>query len=104
MTFFLAKKVNYRTYVPVPYLVTALCNTICYCCILLHQDVTSMYTVLSIAGPKSKELMDEMTGTDMSMHPFTYREVNVGYASGVMVLAVTNTGKRFEDFFFLLQL
>jgi len=52
-----------------------------------------MYTVLSIAGPKSKELMDEMTGTDMTMHPFTYREVNVGYASGVMVLAVTNTGK-----------
>jgi len=27
------------------------------------------------------------------MHPFTYREVNVGYASGVMVLAVTNTGE-----------
>jgi pyruvate dehydrogenase phosphatase regulatory subunit len=52
-----------------------------------------MYTVLSIAGPKSKELMDEMTGTDMAMHPFTYREVNVGYASGVMVLAVTNTGE-----------
>jgi pyruvate dehydrogenase phosphatase regulatory subunit len=63
-----------------------------------------MYTVLSIAGPKSKELMDEMTGTDMSMHPFTYREVNVGYASGVMVLAVTNTGKGFGDFFFFLQL
>jgi pyruvate dehydrogenase phosphatase regulatory subunit len=62
-----------------------------------------MYTVLSIAGPKSKELMDEMTGTDMSMHPFTYREVNVGYASGVMVLAVTNTGKRFGHFFFFLQ-
>jgi hypothetical protein len=55
-----------------------------------------MYTVLSIAGPKSKELMDEMTGTDMTMHPFTYREVNVGYASGVMVLAVTNTGQLYK--------
>jgi len=57
------------------------------------QDVTSMYTVLSIAGPKSKDLMEEMSGSDMTMHPFTYREVNVGYASGVMVLAVTNTGE-----------
>ena len=28
MTFLLAKKVNYRTYVPVPYLATALFNTL----------------------------------------------------------------------------
>ena len=50
--------------------------------------------------PKSEEeeLMDEMTGTDMTMHPFTYREVNVGYASGVMVLAVTNTGKLQQSY------
>ena len=32
-----------------------------------------MYTVLSIAGPKSKDLMEEMSGSEMSMHPFTYR-------------------------------
>merc|ERR1719309_1324338 len=57
------------------------------------QDVTSMYTVLSIAGPKSKDLMEELSGEDMTMHPFTYKEVNVGYASGVMVMAVTNTGE-----------
>ena len=58
----------------------------------LH-DVTSMYTVLSLAGPKSKDLMEEMSGESMSTHPFTYKEVNVGYASGVMVMAVTNTGE-----------
>merc|ERR1719147_465707 len=57
------------------------------------QDVTSMYTVLSLAGPKSKDLMKELSGESMSMHPFTYKEVNVGYASGVMVMAVTNTGE-----------
>ena len=57
------------------------------------QDVTSMYTVLSLAGPKSKDLMEELSGESMSMHPFTYKEVNVGYASGVMVMAVTNTGE-----------
>jgi len=57
------------------------------------QDVTSMYTVLSVAGPKSKDLMEELSGEPMTMHPFTYKEVNVGYASGVMVMAVTNTGE-----------
>ena len=57
------------------------------------QDVTSMYTVLSIAGPKSKDLMEELSGEDMGLQPFTYREINVGYASGVMVMAVTNTGE-----------
>ena len=57
------------------------------------QDVTSMHTVLSIAGPKSKDLMEELSGEDMDMPLFTYREVNVGYASGVTVMAVTNTGE-----------
>ena len=57
------------------------------------QDVTSMYTVLSLAGPKSKDLMEELSGENMNIAPFTYRELNVGYASGVMVMAVTNTGE-----------
>jgi glycine cleavage system aminomethyltransferase T len=39
------------------------------------QDVTSMYTVLSVAGPKSRDLMQEMTHSDMNMHPFTYKLV-----------------------------
>lgn len=32
-----------------------------------------MYTVLSLAGPKSKDLMEELSGESMSMHPFTYK-------------------------------
>uniref|UniRef100_A0A4D5RB29 Pyruvate dehydrogenase phosphatase regulatory subunit, mitochondrial n=1 Tax=Scolopendra viridis TaxID=118503 RepID=A0A4D5RB29_SCOVI len=57
------------------------------------SDVTSMYTVLNVVGPKSKELMTELTNTDMTIHPFTYKEVNVGYASGIMVMGFTNTGE-----------
>lgn len=57
------------------------------------QDVTSMFTVLTVAGPKSKDLMQEITNSDMDMHPFTYKYVNMGYASGVMVFAVTQTGE-----------
>ena len=57
------------------------------------QDVTSMYTVLSLVGPKSKDLMEELCGEKMDIIPFRYREVNVGYGSGVMVMAVTNTGE-----------
>jgi pyruvate dehydrogenase phosphatase regulatory subunit len=57
------------------------------------QDVTSMYTVLSIAGPKSKDLMEELCREPMDMDSMTYREVNVGYASGVIIMASTNTGE-----------
>ena len=57
------------------------------------QDVTSMYTVLSIVGPKARDLMNELSGESMDMQPFSYKMVNVGYASGVMVMAVTNTGE-----------
>ena len=41
--------------------------------VVLFQDVTSMFTVLSVAGPKSRDLMQEMTHSDMNMHPFTYK-------------------------------
>ena len=37
------------------------------------KDVTSMYTVLSLIGPKSKDLMEEMSGSDMTMEPLTYK-------------------------------
>ena len=57
------------------------------------QDVTSMYTVLTVVGPKAKDLMQQMTNSDMSMQSFTYKYVNVGYASGVMAFAVTQTGE-----------
>ena len=57
------------------------------------QDVTSMFTVLTVAGPKSRDLMQQLTNSNLEMHPFTYKYVNMGYASGVLVLAVTQTGE-----------
>ncbi len=57
------------------------------------QDVTSMYAVLTVVGPKAKDLMQQMTNSDMSMQSFTYKYCNVGYASGVMAFAVTQTGE-----------
>ena len=48
-----------------------------------------MFTVLTVAGPKSRDLMQQLTNSNLEMHPFTYKYVNMGYASGVLVLAVT---------------
>ncbi|XP_067001335.2 pyruvate dehydrogenase phosphatase regulatory subunit, mitochondrial [Anabrus simplex] len=57
------------------------------------NDVTSMYTVINVVGPKSRELMSELSNSDMYLHPFTYKKVNVGYASDVMVMSFTHTGE-----------
>ena len=57
------------------------------------QDITSMYTVLTLVGPKAKDLMVEMCETDINLQPFTCRFFNMSYASGVMVVAITQTGE-----------
>ncbi|XP_017770597.1 PREDICTED: pyruvate dehydrogenase phosphatase regulatory subunit, mitochondrial-like [Nicrophorus vespilloides] len=56
------------------------------------NDVTSMYTVLNVVGPKASELIGELSNSDMLLHSFTYKKVNVGYASDVMVMSFTHTG------------
>ena len=56
-------------------------------------DVTSMYTVINVVGPKSCDLMSELSNSDMNLLPFTYKKVNVGYASDVMVMSFTHTGE-----------
>lgn len=57
------------------------------------QDVTSKYTIISLVGPKSKSLMQNMTGTDMSMPTQQFRRLNVGYVNNMMVVSVNNTGE-----------
>ncbi|KAK7864281.1 hypothetical protein R5R35_009540 [Gryllus longicercus] len=57
------------------------------------NDMTSMYTVINVVGPKSQELMAELSNSDMKLLPFTYKKVNVGYASDVMVMSFTHTGE-----------
>ena len=56
-------------------------------------DMTSMYTVINVVGPKSRELMSELSNSDINLQPFTYKKVNVGYASDVMVMSFTHTGE-----------
>lgn len=57
------------------------------------RDVTSMYTVLNVVGPKSKELLKVLTQSDMDLLAFTYCKMNVGYASDVLVMGFSNTGE-----------
>lgn len=57
------------------------------------NDVTSMYTVINVVGPKSAQLMGELSNSNINLSPFTYKKVNVGYASDVMVMSFTHTGE-----------
>ncbi len=57
------------------------------------QDITSMYTVLTLVGPKAKDLMQEMCEAEINMHPFTMRHFNMSYASSVIGVSVTQTGE-----------
>ncbi|XP_015598791.1 pyruvate dehydrogenase phosphatase regulatory subunit, mitochondrial [Cephus cinctus] len=57
------------------------------------NDVTSKYTVINVVGPKATELLSEFSNSDIDLTAFTYKSVNVGYASDVMVMAFTHTGE-----------
>lgn len=56
------------------------------------NDVTSMYTVINVVGPKSAQLMSELSNSNVKLQPFTYRKLNIGYASDVMIMSFTHTG------------
>lgn len=56
------------------------------------NDVTSMYTVINVVGPKSTQLMSELSNSNVKLQPFTYRKLNIGYASDVMIMSFTHTG------------
>lgn len=57
------------------------------------SDVTSMYTVINVVGPKAVKLMGELSNSNINLSPFTYKKINVGYASDVMVMSFTHTGE-----------
>ncbi|KAG7209750.1 hypothetical protein KM043_011374 [Ampulex compressa] len=57
------------------------------------NDVTSKYTVINMVGPKATELLSELSNSDIHLPAFTYKTVNVAYASDVMVMAFTHTGE-----------
>ncbi|CAG9816816.1 unnamed protein product [Phaedon cochleariae] len=57
------------------------------------NDVTSMYTVINVVGPKASALLSELSNNDMKFAPFSYKKFNVGYASDVIVMSFTHTGE-----------
>ena len=62
-------------------------------CIIM--DVTSGYTILNIQGPRSRELLSELTDADMSneAHPFRImKEIHIGYAP-VQALRISYVGE-----------
>ncbi|XP_065165300.1 pyruvate dehydrogenase phosphatase regulatory subunit, mitochondrial-like [Atheta coriaria] len=60
---------------------------------IVLNDITSMYTVINVVGPKASELLGELSNNDMQLAPFSYKKVNVGYASDVMLMSFTHTGE-----------
>jgi 4-methylaminobutanoate oxidase (formaldehyde-forming) len=58
-------------------------------------DVTGAYAQLNIQGPRSRELMQELTDTDMSNQAFPFRhveEIAIGYAR-VLCVRITYLGE-----------
>ncbi|CAB0020419.1 unnamed protein product [Nesidiocoris tenuis] len=59
-------------------------------------DVTSMYTAICLMGPLSRSLLAELTDQDLSpkYFPFfTYKDMDVGFATGIRVMNLTHTGE-----------
>ncbi|XP_068247209.1 pyruvate dehydrogenase phosphatase regulatory subunit, mitochondrial-like isoform X2 [Palaemon carinicauda] len=57
------------------------------------SDVTSMYTVLSVIGPKSREMLSLICNQNLNFHGHMAKEINIAYASGVVVLSFTHMGE-----------
>ncbi|KAI5640955.1 aminomethyltransferase folate-binding domain-containing protein [Phthorimaea operculella] len=60
------------------------------------SDVTSMYTALCIMGPFTRNVLSELTDTDLapSNFPFfTFKELDVGLANGIRAMNLTHTGE-----------
>ncbi|XP_042240778.1 pyruvate dehydrogenase phosphatase regulatory subunit, mitochondrial-like isoform X2 [Homarus americanus] len=57
------------------------------------SDVTSMYSVLSVVGPKSREMLSLMCNNNLVFYGHMAKEINVAYASGVIVLSFTHMGE-----------
>ena len=64
-------------------------------CLWVDIDVTGGYTQLNLQGPRSRELMQALTDTDMSSEAFPFRacrEIAIGLAR-VTVARITYVGE-----------
>lgn len=60
------------------------------------SDVTSMFTALCIMGPFTRQLLSELTDTDLSPKNFpffTFKMLDVGLANGIRTMNLTHTGE-----------
>ncbi|XP_063546967.1 pyruvate dehydrogenase phosphatase regulatory subunit, mitochondrial [Cydia strobilella] len=60
------------------------------------SDVTPMYTAICVMGPFTRNLMSELTDTDLSPSNFpffTFKELDVGLANGIRAMNLTHTGE-----------
>ncbi|XP_075216546.1 pyruvate dehydrogenase phosphatase regulatory subunit, mitochondrial-like isoform X2 [Lycorma delicatula] len=63
---------------------------------IVLNDVTSMYTVINVVGPKARLLMSELSNSDINLHSFTYK---VGQDYGARdVGCLTQRFMRIEKF------
>ncbi|XP_074097569.1 pyruvate dehydrogenase phosphatase regulatory subunit, mitochondrial [Cotesia typhae] len=60
------------------------------------SDVTSAYTAICIMGSATRQLLAELTDTDLSPKNFsffTFKELDVGLATGIRTMNLTHTGE-----------
>lgn len=60
------------------------------------SDVTSAYTAICIMGSSTRQLLAELTDTDLSPKNFpffTFKELDVGLATGIRTMNLTHTGE-----------
>lgn len=60
------------------------------------SDVTSAYTAICIMGPATRQLLSELTDTDLNPKNFpffTFKELDVGFANGIRTMNLTHTGE-----------
>ncbi|XP_070494319.1 pyruvate dehydrogenase phosphatase regulatory subunit, mitochondrial-like [Chironomus tepperi] len=56
------------------------------------SDHTSSYTVLNVTGPKAHSMISELTNSDINLKHFRYKQINIGFASEIMVMKYSHTG------------
>ncbi|XP_071785227.1 pyruvate dehydrogenase phosphatase regulatory subunit, mitochondrial-like [Asterias amurensis] len=60
------------------------------------HDISDQYVGLNVLGPKARNVLQKLTSTPLStasFKPFSYKEMNIGYATNVRVTTITHAGE-----------
>lgn len=52
------------------------------------KDVTSMYSVINVVGPKAKQILSELSQSDVNLQPFTCKVSTCAYFSIRIMLSI----------------